>query len=93
MTSAKQAYGDDMAAFLCWMGVRLLDVRRALREDGGMYLLCDHAASHYLKALMDAIFGRRNFRSEIIWRRTPAHSDSTMYGVNTDTILFYSKGD
>ena len=88
MTSAKQVYGDDMAAFLCWMGVRLLEVRRALREDGSMYLHCDHAASHYLKALMDAIFGRRNFRSEIIWRRTAAHSDTTRYGANTDTILF-----
>ena len=72
ITSAKQVYGDDMAAFLCWMGVRLLEVRRVLREDGSMYLHCDHAASHYLKALMDAIFGRRNFRSEIIWRRPAA---------------------
>ena len=93
MTSAKQVYGDDIAAFLCRMGVRLLEVRRALREDGSMYLHCDHAASHYMKALMDAIFGHRNFRSEIIWRRTTAHSDTTRYGANTDTILFYSKGD
>ena len=61
MTSTKEVYGDDMAAFLCWMGVRLLEVRRVLREDGSMYLHCDHTASHYLKALMDAIFGRRNF--------------------------------
>ena len=93
ITSAKEVYGDDMAAFLCWMGVRLLEMHRVLREDGSMYLHCDHTASHYLKALMDAIFGRRNFRSEIIWRRTTAHSDSTRYGANTDTILFYSKGD
>ena len=93
ITSTKEVYGDDMAAFLCWMGVRLLEVRRVLREDGSMYLHCDHTASHYLKALMDAIFGRRNFRSEIIWRRTTAHSDTTRYGANTDTILFYSKDE
>ena len=93
ITSTKEVYGDDMAAFLCWMGVRLLEMHRVLREDGSMYLHCDHTASHYLKALMDAIFGRRNFRSEIIWRRTTAHNDSTRYGANTDTILFYSKGD
>ena len=93
ITSAKEVYGDDMAAFLCWMGVRLLEMHRVLREDGSMYLHCDHTASHYLKALMDAIFGRRNFRSEITWQRTEAHNTANYYGNISDIILFYTKSD
>ena len=85
-------YGDDMAAFLCFMGVRLMEMRRVLREDGSIYLHCDPTASHYLKALMDAVFGVQNYQSEIIWRRTTAHSDSKRYGAITDRILYYTKG-
>ena len=91
--SSRVSWGDDMAAFLCFMGVRLMEMRRVLREDGSIYLHCDPTASHYLKALMDAIFGRKNFQNEITWRRTTAHNDSKKYGANTDTILFYTKGD
>lgn len=68
--SARASAGDDMAAFLCWLGVRLLEMHRILRDDGSIYLHCDDTASHYLKGLMDAIFGRRHFRNEIVWRRT-----------------------
>ena len=91
--SSRVSWGDDMAAFLCFMGVRLMEMRRVLREDGSIYLHCDPTASHYLKALMDAIFGRKNFRSEIIWKRSTAHNDSTRYGAITDSILYYTKGE
>ena len=65
---SRLAYGDDMGAFLCFMAVRLLEMHRVLKPTGSIYLHCDPTASHYLKALMDAIFGRRNFRNEIVWR-------------------------
>ena len=91
--ASKVTYGDDIAAFLCFMAVRLVEMHRVLRQDGSMYLHCDPTASHYLKALMDAVFGRRNFQNEVTWQRTTAHSDAVRYGRNFDTILFYSKSD
>ena len=91
INAAKTVYGDDMAAFLCWMGVRLLEMHRILRDDGSIYIHCDQTASHYLKALMDAVFGARNFQSDITWKRTSAHSDSKRFGQVKDTLLYYSK--
>ncbi len=94
--SSRESWGDDMAAFLCFMGVRLMEMRRVLREDGSIYLHCDPTASHYLKALMDAIFGGKNFLSEIIWQRTNAHSDTKQgrrqHGRIHDVLLYYKKG-
>ncbi len=92
ITTAKNVYGDDMAAFLCWLGVRLLEMHRILRDDGSIYLHIDHTAQAYGKALLDAIFGAQNFRNEIVWQRTTAHSDAKRFGANTDRILFYTKG-
>ena len=65
--SARASWGDDMGAFLCFMGVRLMEMRRVLKQTGSIYLHCDPTASHYLKTLMDAVFGRGQFISEIIW--------------------------
>ncbi len=93
ITTAKAGYGDDMAAFLCFMGVRLLEMRRVLRDDGSIYVHCDPTASHYLKLLMDAIFGRHNFHNEITWQRTESHNTANRYGNVADIILFYSKTD
>ena len=59
---SRSSYGDDMGAFLCFMGVRLLEMRRVLKDTGSIYLHCDDTASHYLKELMDAVFGREVFR-------------------------------
>ena len=64
---ARRTWGDDMGAFLCYMGVRLMEMERILRIDGSIYFHCDRTAVHYLKAIMDAIFGMKNFVSEIIW--------------------------
>ncbi len=90
---SRSSYGDDMGAFLCFIAVRLLELHRILREDGSIYLHCDPTASHYLKALMDAIFGRNNFRNEIVWRRTGSHNSADRFGPIHDIILFYSKPD
>ena len=90
---SRQSYGDDMGAFLCFMAVRLIEMRRILRADGSIYLHCDMTASHYLKELMDAIFGRENFRNEIIWRYGKMANASKNYVKNYDSILFYTKTD
>ena len=90
--AAKTTYSDGMAAFLCWLGVRLLEMHRILRPDGSLYLHIDHSAHAWTKCLLDGIFGRKQFRNEIVWRRT--HSKNAVesrYGVNHDTLLYYVK--
>ena len=93
INGARQSYGDDMGAFLCFMGVRLLEMHRVLRTDGSLYLHCDPTASHYLKQLVDAVFGKANFRSEIHWYYYNKMHDSRkrLFAAATDTILFYVK--
>ena len=84
--------GSDMMAYLAMMTVRLIELRRVLKSSGSLYLHCDPTASHYLKVVLDAIFGPANYRSEIVWKRTSAHSDASVgFGDVTDSILFYSK--
>ncbi len=82
---------NDMMAYLTMMAQRMAELHRVLKPTGSIYLHCDPTASHYLKLMMDAVFSLENFRNEITWRRTTAHSDSTRYGRNTDIILFYTK--
>ena len=88
---ARISYGDDMGAFLCFMAVRLLAMRRVLKPTGSIYLHCDPTASHYLKQLMDAIFGRKQFRNEITWQRSESHNTANKYGNVADIILFFTK--
>ena len=83
--------GSNMLAYLSMMAIRLLELRRVLKPTGSLYLHCDSTASHYLKILLDAAFGAVNFRNEIIWKRTHAHSSSKRYGPVHDVILFYAK--
>jgi len=85
--------GNDMMAYLTMMSSRLVELRRVLKSTGSLYLHCDPTASHYLKLLCDATFGKNNFQSEIIWKRTSAHSASKRWNDVHDTILFYSKTD
>ena len=82
---------NAMMAYLVMMAPRLVELRRVLKPTGSIYLHCDPTASHYLKLLMDAVFGATNFRNEIIWKRTSAHNSASRYGPNHDVILFYSK--
>ena len=89
--AADTTWGKDMGAFLCYMGVRLLEMHRVLHKDGSLYLHCDPTASHYLKIMLDAIFGRRNFRNEIVWERTIGRSDARRFASVHDSILYYRK--
>ena len=89
--SARYAHSDGMGAFMCFMAVRLLEMRRVLKDTGSIYLHCDPTAAHYLKAVMDAIFGHKNFKNEIIWRRTGSHGNPKRWGPVHDTILFCTK--
>ncbi|HUV94807.1 MAG TPA: site-specific DNA-methyltransferase, partial [Anaerolineae bacterium] len=83
---------NDVSAYLVMMTIRLIELHRVLKPTGSIYLHCDPTASHYLKVVMDAVFGKMNFRNEIIWKRTSAHSDSTVFGSAHDIILYYSEG-
>ena len=93
LTSAGQAQDEGLQGYLTFMAVRLLQMRRVLRETGSIYLHCDPTASHYLKAVMDCIFGPDNFRNEIIWQRTITRKGNLTRGLarDTDMILRYSK--
>lgn len=90
---SRLTYGDDMGAFLCYMGVRLLEMRRVLKPTGSLYLHCDDTAGAYLKTLLDAVFGHDNFRNEIIWCYKASNSPiKNSFNRKSDKILFYAKG-
>ena len=92
--AAGMAHGAGMKSYLIMMAVRLLEMQRLLRDTGSIYLHCDSTASHYLKMLMDTIFGQGNFRSNITWRRTNAKGLSFKgFPNNDDSILYFSKSD
>ena len=84
---------NDMMAYLTMMAQRMAELHRVLKPTGSIYLHCDPTASHYLKLLMDAVFGNENFRNEIIWRRTGTHNKVQRFAPIHDTVLFYSKSD
>jgi site-specific DNA-methyltransferase (adenine-specific) len=84
---------NDMLAYLSMIAPRLVELRRVLKRDGSLYFHCDPSAGHYLKILLDAVFGPTRFLNEIIWKRTHAHGASRRYGPVHDLILFYSRGD
>ena len=80
-----------MMAYLVMMAIRIVEMHRILKPTGSLYLHCDPSASHYLKIVLDAVFGANNFRNEIVWQRTSAHNDGNRFGRVHDIILFYSK--
>jgi site-specific DNA-methyltransferase (adenine-specific) len=82
---------NDMMAYVTMMAVRLLELCRVLKPTGSLYLHCDPTASHYLKILLDSIFGITNYRNEVIWKRTTAHSAAVRWGDVHDVIFFYTK--
>ena len=83
--------GDSMQAYLTYMSIRLLEMHRVLKPTGSIYLHCDPTASHYLKQLMDAIFGRSNFRNEIVWSYSGGGVPRNAFARKHDILLFYSK--
>ncbi|MBK6408417.1 MAG: restriction endonuclease [Flavobacteriales bacterium] len=84
---------NDMMAYLTMMANRLLELHRVLKPTGSLYLHCDPTASHYLKIVLDAVFGKERFSSEVIWKRTSAHSDTKGYAAVHDVIFYYNKSD
>jgi len=82
---------NDMMAYLVMMAIRLVELHRVLKPTGSIYLHCDSTASHYLKLLMDAVFGVQNYRSEVIWNRAASHGGASNYNDVHDAILFYSR--
>ena len=93
LQTAGLTHGKGMQSYLCMMAVRLLEMRRVLKDTGSIYLHCDPTASHYLKLLMDSIYGQGNFRNEVIWsyRRWP--SQSSRFQTMHDVILVFGKGE
>ena len=93
--AAREAHGKGMQSYLIMMGVRLLEMRRLLKETGSIYLHCDPTASHYLKLVMDAVFGVGNFRNEISWKRATPKGDYRQGATNwprvRDVLLHYSR--
>ncbi len=91
ITAMRNLLGDnDVLAYLVMMTARLVELHRVLKPTGSLYLHCDPTASHYLKIILDAIFGPTNFRNEIVWKRSHAHNSAGRYGRNHDVILFYA---
>lgn len=86
---------SDLMAYLAMMSVRLVELHKVLKPTGSLYLHCDPTASHYLKIVLDAVFGPNSYRSEISWRRQSAHNDAAQgrrqFGNVRDTIFFYTK--
>ncbi len=96
IAASRDAHGDSMFSYLIMMGTRLLEMRRVLKQTGSIYVHCDPTAGHYLKTVMDAVFGVRNFRTDIVWKRSTAHSDTKQgrkqHGRIYDRLLFYTIG-
>src|SRR5580658_4811327 len=95
-TREKRAFEDRHAstqAYIDFMRPRCVQLARVLKKSGSFYYHCDWHASHYVKIMLDQIFSENQFQSEVIWKRTSAHSSAKRYGPIHDSIFFYSKGD
>ncbi|MEV1249511.1 DNA methyltransferase [Nonomuraea sp. NPDC049750] len=91
LEAMRKLLGDnDVFAYLVMMTARLIELRRVLKMTGSLYLHCDPTASHYLKVIIDSLFGAANFRGEVIWKRTGAHGAAKRYAPVHDVILYYS---
>ncbi len=90
IAAAEFTHGKSMKAYLIMMGIRMLEMRRILKPTGSIYLHCDPNASHYLKLMMDSVFGQQNFRNEIVWHYKGNSIAKRMFPAKHDTILFYA---
>jgi site-specific DNA-methyltransferase (adenine-specific) len=95
LKALRECLGEsDLMAYLAMMAARLTDLHRVLKPEGSLYLHCDQTAGHYLKILLDGVFGPRAFRNEITWKRSTSHGNvGKNFGSLTDSIYFYTKGD
>jgi DNA modification methylase len=90
--SFEDRWAGGIQVYIEWMRERVMEIHRVLKATGSVYLHCDPHASHYLKVMMDEVFGQSSFRNEVIWKRTSAHSSAKRYGPVHDVILLYAKG-
>ena len=91
--AARYSHSESMSAYLCWLGLRLLEMRRVLRPDGSLFLHLDRSAQAYVKLLLDALFGPRNCRNEIVWLYKTGGAGKRWFSRKHDVILFYSKSE
>ena len=89
--AARQAHGKGMMSYLIFMAVRLIECHRVLKPTGSIYLHCDPTANHYLKMLMDGVFGKGNYRNEVIWHYSKWSNAASHFQRNHDVILFYAQ--
>ena len=89
--AARYAHSDGRAAYLSYMAIRLIEMRRALKPTGSLFLHCDATANSYLRLVLDAVFGAKNFRNEIVWSYRTGGASRTRFSSKHDTIFFYSK--
>ena len=88
LSTVQKVHSDSMMSYLIYMAIRIIEMRKLLKETGSIYLHCDPTASHYLKLFMDCVFGKSIYQGEITWQRTSAHNDR-VFGRVSDSILFY----
>ena len=93
IASVGAVHSKPMMAYLTYMAQRIAEMHRILKETGSLYLHCDPTASHYLKSLLDAVFGKNNFRNEIVWCYKDGANSKKNYNKKHDVILFYTKGE
>jgi DNA modification methylase len=92
--SIQEIHSKGMMAYITYMTQRIIELHRILKDTGSFYLHCDPTASHYLKIILDFVFGKENFRNEITWERSEQHNlASKRFDAVTDTILFYAKSE
>ena len=91
--AARFVHGESIAAYLCYMAIRLIEMHRVLKPTGSLWLHCDPTANAYLRQLLDGIFGRDNIRNEVVWHYSKWSNDSRQFQQNHDTLFFYSKSD
>ena len=87
----RYTHSEGTAAYLCYMAIRLLEIHRVLKLTGSLYLHCDHTANGYLRQLLDAVFGKENFRNAIVWHYNKWTNAAAYFQRNHDTVLFYAK--
>ena len=91
--AARLGHSESMSAYLCWLGIRLLEMHRVLRPDGSLFLHIDRSTHAYVKLLLDAVFGAANCRNEIVWLYKTGGVSKRWFSRKHDIILFYSKSD
>ena len=89
--ATREIHGDSIAAYLAFMAIRLFEIHRVLKPTGSLYLHCDHTANGYLRQLLDGVFGRDNFRNEIVWHYNTGGASKKHFSRKHDTLLYYGK--